>query len=518
MATRSLTVGSVVVHEGAWISLDGSTGDFYAERLDTRAAELDNPWLTTILDWADDLRRLEIRANVDDPDDAALARSYGATGIGLCRTEHMFFAPERLPIVQRMIMADDEAEQKAAIDALREHQRLDFVGLLRAMDGLPVKIRLLDPPLHEFLPSWEELHRTKTELELRLTEGGDPETRSSLEARLAETRALLVRVESLRESNPMLGLRGVRLGLKMPDLIRMQTTSIIEAALAVAAEGGDPRPEIMVPLVGHANELAAQRAVIDESAEAAIAAAGRRVPYTVGTMIEVPRAALTAGQIAEHADFLSFGTNDLTQMTYGISRDDAEAGFLIRYLEDGILPENPFSTIDVDGVGRLMRIAVDEARRSRPDVECGICGEHGGDPASIALCDALDLDYVSCSSFRVPVARLAAAHAALAAADQPFVHRRSPVVVAASAPMLRGMPEAMDMDQLRQGVERIDLEHTLGDYDVDIDQIRNALELDDVDEAKAAIARVLRALRAVSEGGFPVGVEADLAELVGFTD
>jgi pyruvate,orthophosphate dikinase len=418
VAARSFTVGSAVVREGDWLSLDGSTGAFYAGRLDTSAAELDDPWLTTILGWADELRRLEVRANADEADDAALARSFGATGIGLCRTEHMFFAPERLPIVQRMIMAADDAAQKEAIESLRQHQREDFLGLLRVMGGLPVKIRLLDPPLHEFLPSWEDLQRRSTALELALAEGGDAAARSSLERELADTRALLARVESLREANPMLGLRGVRLGLKMPDLIRMQTTSIIEAALAVAAEGGDPRPEIMVPLVGHANELAAQRKVIDEAADAAMTAAGRRVRYTVGTMIEVPRAALTAAAIAEHADFLSFGTNDLTQMTYGISRDDAEAGFLRRYIEEGILPDNPFSTIDRDGVGRLMEIAVEEARRARPGIECGICGEHGGDPASIELCEELGLAYVSCSSYRVPVARLAAAHAALAAVDR----------------------------------------------------------------------------------------------------
>ncbi|MFV0525575.1 MAG: pyruvate, phosphate dikinase [Acidimicrobiales bacterium] len=413
LAARSFIVGEHQVAEGEWVSIDGTTGEIYLGRVETVAPDLDNEWLSRLLGWADDFRRLGVRANADDPVEAARARSYGASGIGLCRTEHMFFDPERLPLVRRMITADTLAEQREAIDGLLGYQRDDFVGIFEAMDGLPVIIRLLDPPLHEFLPSWEELQRTTTDLQIRLVHAGDLATVEALVSELSETTALLRRVEALREANPMLGLRGVRLGVKMPDLIRMQTTAIITAALAVAAEGGDPHPEIMVPLVSTAVELERQRAVITEAAEAAMADAGRRIEYAVGTMIEVPRAALTAETIAVHADFLSFGTNDLTQTTFAISRDDAESSFLLDYLASGILPENPFASIDADGVGRLMRIALDGARSVDTGISTGVCGEHGGDPASIAMCHELGLDYVSCSAYRIPVARLAAAQAAL---------------------------------------------------------------------------------------------------------
>jgi pyruvate,orthophosphate dikinase len=419
MVGRSLTVAGQTVHEGEWISIDGTGGNIYLGQVETIAPDLDNEWLTTLLSWADEFRTLGVRANADEPEDAARARSYGASGIGLCRTEHMFFGPDRLPIVQRMIMAPNLPERREAIDALLEFQRQDFVGILEAMDGLPVIIRLLDPPLHEFLPSWDELHRRQTDLQLRLVAAGDLETVERLVTELSEVRELLGRVEALHETNPMLGRRGVRLGITMPELTRMQAQAIIQAALQVAGGGGDPRPEIMVPLVSHANELARQRRVIEDVAEAEFAAAGRRIPYAVGTMIEVPRAALTADAIAAHADFLSFGTNDLTQTTFAISRDDAESSFLLSYLADKILPENPFASIDADGVGRLMRLALEGARSTRPDIGTGVCGEHGGDPASIAMCHEMGLDYVSCSAYRIPVARLAAAQAALAATMAP---------------------------------------------------------------------------------------------------
>ncbi|MFP5320778.1 MAG: pyruvate, phosphate dikinase [Acidimicrobiia bacterium] len=415
MTARALTVGGQTVHEGEWLSIDGTSGSIYLGKVDTVAPDLDNEWLTTLLGWADEIRTLGVRANADEPEDAARARAYGAEGIGLCRTEHMFFDPERLPIVQRMITAPNLAERKEALDQLREFQRADFVGLLEAMDGLPVILRLLDPPLHEFLPSWEELHRHQTDLQLRLVRAADLEAVERLVAELSEVREMLARVEALREANPMLGRRGVRLGITMPEITRMQAQAAFEAAVEVAERGGDPRPELMVPLVSDATELARQRQLIDEVAEQVFADAGRRVEYQVGTMIEVPRAALTAEAIAEHADFLSFGTNDLTQTTFAISRDDAESAFLLQYLADKVLPANPFATIDRAGVGRLMGLALDGARATRAGIETGVCGEHGGDPASIALCHEMGLTYVSCSAYRIPVARLAAAQAALAA-------------------------------------------------------------------------------------------------------
>jgi pyruvate, orthophosphate dikinase len=415
MTARALTVGGQTVHEGEWLSIDGTSGSIYLGKVDTVAPDLDNEWLTTLLGWADEIRTLGVRANADEPEDAARARAYGAEGIGLCRTEHMFFDPERLPIVQRMITAPNLAERKEALDQLREFQRADFVGLLEAMDGLPVILRLLDPPLHEFLPSWEELHRHQTDLQLRLVRAADLQAVERLVAELSEVREMLARVEALREANPMLGRRGVRLGITMPEITRMQAQAAFEAAVEVAERGGDPRPELMVPLVSDATELARQRQLIDEVAEQVFADAGRRVEYQVGTMIEVPRAALTAEAIAEHADFLSFGTNDLTQTTFAISRDDAESAFLLQYLADKVLPANPFATIDRAGVGRLMGLALDGARATRAGIETGVCGEHGGDPASISLCHEMGLTYVSCSAYRIPVARLAAAQAALAA-------------------------------------------------------------------------------------------------------
>lgn len=411
LVNRCVRIGNVTIAEGDWLSLDGTTGRVYAGQVPTVDPDLDNDALSTLLEWADDIRTLGVRANADDPVEAARARRHGAEGIGLCRTEHMFFGPERLPIVQQMITAPTLAEQREAIEALLPMQRNDFKGLFEAMDGLPVIIRLLDPPLHEFLPSWTELHRTITDLQLRLVRAGDLETVETLVSELNETRAMLSRVEALSESNPMLGLRGVRLGLRLPDLTRMQVRAVMEAAVAVSRAGGNPKPEIMVPLVSHHNELARQREIIEEVADDVATETGVRVPLQIGTMIEVPRAALTCEQIAEFADFVSFGTNDLTQTTFAISRDDAESAFLLDYLNDGLLDQNPFASIDDDGVGQLMRLALVGARRAKPLIESGVCGEHGGDPASIALCHEMGLDYVSCSAYRVPVARLAAAHA-----------------------------------------------------------------------------------------------------------
>lgn len=400
---RTMQVGSRTIREGEWISIDGTTGEVYGARLGTVVPDIRDPFLLELLEWADTHRRLGVRANADEADDARRAREYGAEGIGLCRTEHMFFAPDRLPVMRRLILADDPADREAALAELLPLQRGDFTDLFREMDGLPVVIRLLDPPLHEFLPPYEELLREV--LTLRL--GGQDATR------LRAQEALLWAVERHRETNPMLGLRGVRLGIHMEGLTRMQCRAVFEAAGTVQEEGLQAHPEVMIPLVSHVNELKAQREIVDEVAKAVMAESGHSVSYRVGTMIEVPRAALTADRLAAEATFFSFGTNDLTQMTYGISRDDAEKGFLLEYMSRGILPENPFVSLDREGVGSLILIGVERGRKARPDLEVGICGEHGGDPASIGFCHEAGLDYVSCSPYRVPVARLAAAQAAL---------------------------------------------------------------------------------------------------------
>ncbi len=413
MAKRVFTAGLTEVHEGEWISIDGTTGFVYGGQIQTTAPDIDNDWLTTLLEWADGFRTLGVRANADDPVEAARARSYGAEGIGLCRTEHMFFDPERLPIVQRMITAPTPAERREAVNALLPLQRGDFAGLFRAMEGTPVIIRLLDPPLHEFLPSWDELTRQAADLQIKLVNARDLAEVDQLISELIEVRTMLERVEHLKESNPMLGLRGVRLGLRIPDLITMQTRAIAEAAIEVKAEGMAVKAEIMVPLVSHASEMAAARSLIEAELDEIFAEHDERIDIPIGTMIEVPRAALTAEEIARHADFFSFGTNDLTQMTLGISRDDAEASFLLDYLAEAVITANPFHTIDVGGVGRLMEMAVDEGRSVNSSLEVGVCGEQGGEPASIRLCQQLGLTYVSCSAYRVPVARLAAAQAAL---------------------------------------------------------------------------------------------------------
>jgi pyruvate,orthophosphate dikinase len=393
---------TVVVREGDFISIDGSTGKVYKGAVPTVAPELSED-LHTLLRWADEFRRLRVRANADNPHDAAKALEFGAEGIGLARTEHMFFGEERLPIMQEMILAKTEKERREALSRLLPFQRRDFFEIFEVMRGLPVTIRLIDPPLHEFLPRYEDLLREVAQLEITAP---DSET-------LAEKRRLLQRVEELREANPMLGLRGVRLSLLYPEIVEMQVAAILEAAAEAQRRGYEPHVEIMIPLVGHVNELKLAREHLERVAKEVMEREGVRVDYKFGTMIEIPRAALTADEIAQYAQFFSFGTNDLTQTTFGYSRDDAEGKFLAYYVEHKILPENPFITLDRDGVGKLIRMAFDLGRAVRPDLKVGICGEHGGDPDSIAFCHEVGLDYVSCSPFRVPIARLAAAQAAL---------------------------------------------------------------------------------------------------------
>jgi len=405
------TAAGRVLKEGDWLSIDGGTGEVYAGELKTVVPDVTDPYLVELLSWADKLRRLGVWANADYPRDAERARKFGAEGIGLCRTEHMFFEPDRLPVVQSMILAKSPEERAEHLAKLLPMQRADFAGLFKAMDGLPVTIRLIDPPLHEFLPDRDELLRAVVELEtrLRLKDGDARE----LEKELHGKRKLLESVAGMHEQNPMLGLRGVRLGIHMPELVRMQMRAIVEAACGCAREGVKLKPKIMIPLAGTSAELKLECELLEDEARKVLKEQGMKVPYQFGTMIEVPRAALVADDIAEFAEFFSFGTNDLTQMTFGISRDDAETGFLSEYLQKGILPRNPFATIDQRGVGYLMELGVKLGRGRRRNLEIGICGEHGGDPASIAFCHRVGLDYVSCSPFRVPVARLAAAHAAL---------------------------------------------------------------------------------------------------------
>ncbi|MGH3045020.1 MAG: pyruvate, phosphate dikinase [Gaiellaceae bacterium] len=383
---RRIRLGGQELAEGDVITIDGGVGDVIVGEVTLVAPQIDENF-ETLLTWADKARRLRVRANADTPEDAAKAREFGAEGIGLCRTEHMFMAEERLPLVQAMILASSEEERRAALDKLLPFQQEDFEGILAAMAGLPVTIRLLDPPLHEFLPSLEE----------------------------AESEEMARRIRSLREANPMLGMRGCRLGLVYPEIYEMQVRAIVRAALAVAERSGEaPLVEIMHPLVGFAEELRRLRRLTLDTASAELEQADRQLEYLIGTMIELPRACVRADEIAGQADFFSFGTNDLTQTTLGFSRDDAEGKFLTRYLEDRILDTNPFETLDMSGVGDLMRIAVERARGVKPDIKLGICGEHGGDARSVGFCHELGLAYVSCSPYRVPLARLAAAQAALA--------------------------------------------------------------------------------------------------------
>ncbi len=413
MGRRRIEVNDTVIKEGDWVSIDGTGGVIYSGQLETIIPDIKDPWLEKLLLWADGFRKLGVWANADYPVDAQRALDYGAEGIGLCRTEHMFFEQARLPYVQKMIMADLPIERKEALDALLPFQRDDFMGLFKIMDGLPVIIRLLDPPLHEFLPNHIDLLTELFDLKIRFQHAKSLKEVDEILAEVEKKEHILKRVERLHEANPMLGLRGVRLGIHIPELTTMQVRAIFEAACHVAKDGIDVHPEIMIPLTSHVNELKIQRAALEAEALKVMQANDVTIDYKFGTMIEIPRAALTADQIGEYAQFFSFGTNDLTQTTFGISRDDAEASFMIEYMENGILPDNPFATIDTDGVGELMRIAVSKGRSVKTDLECGICGEHGGDPQSIQLCHDMGLTYVSCSPFRVPVARLAAAHAAI---------------------------------------------------------------------------------------------------------
>jgi pyruvate,orthophosphate dikinase len=401
IGNEGFRVGDRSVREGDVISIDGTSGQVVLGAVDLSAAEPPAEF-HTLLGWADEIRagKLAVRANADNGPDAANARRFGAEGIGLCRTEHMFLGEDRLPIVRRMILAAGEQEEAAALEELRKAQRADFVQILEAMDGLPVTVRLLDPPLHEFLPSVVELQIKEA------TSGLD-----------AEERALLDAAVAWREANPMLGTRGVRLGVVKPGLYAMQVRALMEAAADRVAAGGRPIVEVMIPLTISREEMALARSWVDQAIAEANATAKRPLEVTIGTMIETPRAALVADEIAEVAEFFSFGTNDLTQMTFGFSRDDVEGRMMSTYLSMGLLRRNPFETVDAQGVGELVRLAVERGRRSRPGIKLGVCGEHGGDPESIAVFYAAGLDYVSCSPFRVPIARLAAAQAVLSASD-----------------------------------------------------------------------------------------------------
>ncbi len=394
-SSDSMKVGEHVLHRGDWITIDGGSGDVFVGKVPTVEAKVSAEFARLMV-WADKARRLKVRANADTPHDSKVARGFGAEGIGLCRTEHMFFEGERIDAMREMILATDLRGREKALKKLLPFQRRDFRGIFKAMDGLPVTIRLLDPPLHEFLP------HSSAEYEALAAKSG------------LDLAKLQAAGEALHEFNPMLGHRGCRLAITYPEIYTMQTQAIIEAALQAAAAGVKVYPEIMIPLVGTASELERLRAAVKETAERVFARKGRRIAYQIGTMIEVPRAALTAGEIAAHADFFSFGTNDLTQMGFGLSRDDS-GRFLPAYVDSGILAEDPFASLDTEGIGQLMEIAAEKGRAVKKKLKLGICGEHGGDPSSIEFCHRLGLDYVSCSPYRVPIARLAAAHSALKA-------------------------------------------------------------------------------------------------------
>jgi pyruvate,orthophosphate dikinase len=416
---RVMEVNGKAVKEGEWISVDGTTGEVFIGQIKTIEPKIEEQAeLLTILNWADEIcardgmrkapkswptRGLQVWANADYPKDARRARSYGAVGIGLCRTEHMFFETERLPIVQRMILAKTSAERTEALNELLPYQRKDFDGLFEAMDGHPVIIRLIDPPLHEFMPDEEKLFEEVVTMRVKgETEG------------LKEKEDLLVAIKSMHESNPMMGLRGVRLSIAMPEIVEMQVRAIFEAAADCTLRKIVVKPEVMIPLTGTVKELEwIQPRLVRIAATVLAEKKVAKLDYKFGTMIEIPRACVTAAEIASLAEFFSFGTNDLTQMTFGYSRDDAERNFLVTYVEQKILPKNPFQTLDREGVGKLMEWAITEGRKTRPDLEVGICGEHGGDPESIEWCHIIGNNYVSCSPFRVPIARLAAAHVAL---------------------------------------------------------------------------------------------------------
>jgi pyruvate,orthophosphate dikinase len=391
-----MRVAAREVREGDTVTIDGSTGEVMAGEVATIQPELAGDF-GTLMEWADAVRRLKVRANAETPADCQVARDFGAEGVGLCRTEHMFFEASRITAVRQMILAEDERGRRAALERLLPEQRSDFAAIFEVMAGLPVTVRLLDPPLHEFLP-----HEEAEFAEVAAAAG-------------LEVDQLKRRAAELHEFNPMLGHRGCRLGVTYPEIYEMQARAIFEAAVDVAEKSGEaPIPEVMIPLVATKRELDLMKAVVDAAAKTVFAERGRKIAYLVGTMIELPRAALKAGEIAETGEFFSFGTNDLTQTTLGVSRDDA-ARFLGAYVEKGIYAKDPFVSLDVEGVGELVRLAAERGRATRGDIKLGICGEHGGDPASIAFCEEVGLDYVSASPYRVPIARLAAAQAALKA-------------------------------------------------------------------------------------------------------
>ncbi|MGH9490079.1 MAG: pyruvate, phosphate dikinase [Terriglobales bacterium] len=419
---KQMRAGKKVYREGDWISIDGSSGLVYAGQIPTRPADPNDPMLVEFMSWAEPHRKIGVRANADVPRDAKAARAFGAEGIGLCRTEHMFFGAGKIEHMRAMILASDEKTRRAALKRLLPLQRRDFAGIFTAMDGLPVTIRTLDPPLHEFLPPREEIM-----LDLERLQLASPAKRRKLNLEIkkkyadykvtnaAGLDALLRRVQELHEVNPMLGLRGCRLGILYPEITEMQARAIFEAALAVTEKGLKVKPEIMIPLVATPRELALQKAIVQRVAAEVFAAAGRSIDYLVGTMIELPRAALAAGDIAAEAQFFSFGTNDLTQTTYGFSRDDI-GKILPFYVKQGILKQDPFASLDQNGVGQLVRLGTEQGRKARPDLKVGICGEHGGDPASVEFFFKTGLNYVSCSPYRVLTARLAAAQAGARAA------------------------------------------------------------------------------------------------------
>lgn len=412
---EEMVVSGTVLKKGDTISIDGSTGEIFEGAIATQEPKFSDEF-RTILSWADGKRVLGVRANADTPEDAKVARDFGAQGIGLCRTEHMFMSQDRLPVVQQMIMSESVEERKAALAKLLPMQRQDFVGIFKAMQGLPVTIRLLDPPLHEFLPKQTQLIEEIATMRAKGVRGGE----------LREKEILLRKVSELHESNPMMGLRGCRLGLLYPEISKMQVRAIFEAAIAVQKDGSQVEPEIMIPLVGHVNELKFAREELEAVAKETMDQHQVQISYKFGTMIEVPRACITANEIAEHAEFFSFGTNDLTQTTFAFSRDDAEGKFLQRYLEgidvngrkEKVLQHNPFEVLDRNGVGKLMKLAIEYGLQTRPDLKLGICGEHGGEPSSIAFAHQLGLSYVSCSPFRVPVARVAAAQASIVSEER----------------------------------------------------------------------------------------------------
>jgi pyruvate,orthophosphate dikinase len=397
---REMRVKGQAFKEGDWISLDGTTGRVIKGQLNTIPPKADDPELLKLMGWAEPFRRLRVRANADIPRDAIQAKAFGAEGIGLCRTEHMFFAEDRIEHMRAMILATNEKDRRAALKRLLPMQRADFIGVFKAMDGLPVTIRTIDPPLHEFLPRREDLM-----VEIAVLEATKPKS-----PKLAQLRKLLARVEELHEFNPMLGHRGCRLGITYPEITEMQARAIFEAAVDVTRKGVKVHPEVMIPLVATLKEMANQAAIVRRVAEEVFSEKGTTIDYMVGTMIELPRAALVADEIAKEAEFFSFGTNDLTQTTFGFSRDDVNK-VLPTYLAEGILKQDPFAALDREGVGQLVKIATERGRKTRPNLKVGICGEHGGDPSSVEFCHQVGLNYVSCSPFRVLTARLAAAQA-----------------------------------------------------------------------------------------------------------